>query len=66
MRRASYRMAIRWIAANDADGDTERLDPESVRGYVSSLLVADLFDVDPARVGADVVRARRRADKGAA
>lgn len=58
MKRASYRAAIAWIADNDGDGDYERLEPEHVSFLISSVLVADLFDVDPERVGRDVIAYR--------
>lgn len=58
MKRASYRDAIRWIADNDSGADDGALDPVIVAELVSSVLVADLFDVPSAKVGADVVRER--------
>ena len=63
MKRASYREAIQWVADNDGSGDAERLDLEEVSYLVSSLLVADLFGVDPERVGRDVIRKRKQLDK---
>lgn len=62
MKRASYRAAIAWIAENDSDGDHERLEIQHVAELVTSLLVADIFDVDVVRVGRDVVAQRRRND----
>lgn len=64
MKRASYRHAIQWIAVNDSGGDGDALNPDVVAYYVTSLLVADVFGVDEARVGRDVVRARKRANRG--
>ncbi|HYK13839.1 MAG TPA: hypothetical protein VEW70_07635 [Burkholderiales bacterium] len=58
MKRASYREAIEWIAHNDGSGDDEADDPQHVAESVTACLVADLFNVDPLKVGADVVRAR--------
>jgi hypothetical protein len=58
VRRASYRAGVAWIAVNDEPTDR---DAESIAGYVSTLLLADLFAIEPDRVAADVLRARRRA-----
>lgn len=60
MKRASYRAAIAWIAENDSAGDDNALDPQSVAELVTTLLIADLFGVEPARVGQDVVRYRAK------
>ena len=58
MKRASYRLAVEWVALNDAAGDDDP--PEILSGLVTVGLVADLFGVDPARVARDVIRVRRR------
>lgn len=58
MKRASYRHAIEWIAENDSAADDGANDPQTVSELVSSVLVADIFDVEPLKVGVDVVRAR--------
>ncbi len=58
MKRASYRHAIRWIADND---EGRERDADVIAWFVSSLLVADIFDVEPERVGRDVARIRERA-----
>lgn len=60
MKRASYREAIAWIALNDSAGDDDALDPVRVSELVSSVLVADLFDVPMEKVGEDVVRWRKK------
>lgn len=60
MKRASYRHAIDWIAHNDSAGDPDALDEHAAGSLTTSVLVADLFDVDSDRVGRDVVRVRRR------
>jgi hypothetical protein len=44
----------------DSPGDLDALVPEIVQELVSSVLIADIFGVEVARVGRDVV-ARRRA-----
>ena len=63
MKRASYRQGIDYIACND---EPEDMDPESVAGYISSSLLAFLFDVECERVGRDVVRLRKQMEKEAA
>jgi len=55
MKRASYRAAIAWIAWNDEPSDDN---PESVSEMISASLIADIFGVDPLRVGSDIVRYR--------
>lgn len=55
MRHASYRRGVEWIALNDEAGSS---DAEDVAGYISTLLLADLFGVEPERVARDVVRYR--------
>jgi len=60
VKRASYRRAVAWIAENDSAGDDNALDPQSVAELVTALLIADLFGVEPAKVGRDVVRYRER------
>jgi hypothetical protein len=59
MRPASYRAGVEWIALNDEPGDR---DPETASDYISSLLLAELFGVEPERVGRDVVRYRTKHD----
>lgn len=58
MKRPSYRTAVAWIALNDAVGDDDPADVLS--GLVSVALVADLFEISPTRVAADVLKMRRR------
>lgn len=60
MKRASYREAIEWIADNDSAADGDALDPEAVSHLVSSVLIADIFDVDSKKVGEDIVRYRKK------
>ena len=57
MKRASYRAGVDWIARND---DPENLNEEDVAYFVSSLLLADLFEVESKKVGKDVVRKRKQ------
>jgi len=58
-KRASYRVGVAWIALND---EPEDLDASNVAGYISTTLLADLFDKDPEKVGEDVVRYRERVE----
>ena len=62
MKRASYREAIRWIADND---DTEFMDKyaelgDAVIESVTVSIVIDIFDVERARVLADLNRALKK------
>lgn len=56
MTRPSYKTAVAWIAFNDNDGDGP--DAWLIRQYITTALVADLFDVDIERVARDVARRR--------
>lgn len=56
MRRASYKRAIAWIAANDSAGDD--LTQEDASALVTAALVAEMFEVDSDKVGRDIIRAR--------
>jgi hypothetical protein len=58
MKRASYRDAIDWIAQMDSAGDDGADDPQTVSELVSAAMIAELFGVDPIKVGTDVVRRR--------
>ena len=60
MKRASYREAIAWIAMNDSAGDDDALDPKAAGSLITSCLVADIFGIDQDKVGADVVKYRRK------
>lgn len=62
MKRASYREAIDFIAQMDSAGNDDAHDPQVVSELITCLLVAEIFQVDPHKVGTDVVRARRRSD----
>lgn len=57
MSKKGYRFGVAWIAENDNPGDNEGVD--QVAGYVSVLLLADLFGKEPERVAQDIVRYRR-------
>ena len=58
MKRASYREAVQWIAFNDnaGNGDTQ----EEVAMYITVLLIADIFDVEPDKVASDVCKVREK------
>lgn len=60
MKRASYREAVAWVALNDSAADDDALEVEAVSGLVSTVLVADIFDVDPERVARDIIRVRKQ------
>ena len=60
MKYPGYKQAIEWIALNDSAGDDDALNPEIVSGLVTSVMVAELFDVDSLRVGEDIVKYRRK------
>jgi hypothetical protein len=60
MKRASYKEGVAWIAMNDENGSLDALQPTVVAYYISSLLLADLFNVEPEKVGEDVVKHRKR------
>lgn len=43
-KRASYKFGVEWIAWND---EPEETDHEIISGYISTLLLADLFTKEP-------------------
>lgn len=54
--RAIYDAAVRWIAENDEPNETTQ---EAVADQVATVLVADIFDVDPMAVAKHVLRVRQ-------
>lgn len=54
----SYKSAVEWIALNDNAGAAEL--PETLEGYLTVALVADLFGVDLKRVAEDIANFRER------
>lgn len=58
MKRASYKAGVEWIALND---ETACMDVNEIDGFVSTLLLADLFDVEPSKVAADILKYRQKA-----
>jgi hypothetical protein len=66
VKRASYREGVDWIALNDNAHDDGPGNPDgerNVAGYISALMLADLFGVEPERVARDVMRRRRKLAK---
>ena len=57
-KRASYRHGVQWIADEDEAGSDDARNMEEVAGYVSTLLLADLFGKPPAEVASEIVRYR--------
>lgn len=53
---ASYARAVEWVALNDNAGDNEGL--ESVAGYISVVLIADLWNKSAKTVAQDVLNWR--------
>lgn len=60
MKRPSYREAIVYIALNIDPGDDDALNAEVVATYIPCALVAELFGIEPERVGKDVVKYREK------
>jgi len=61
MKRASYRHAVEWIALND---EAAIMDVGDIADGVSTLLIADIFDVPPEKVAKDILKVRERDDHG--
>lgn len=59
-RRPTYGDAVLWLAQNDevAEHDTDAID-----GFVTTLLAADLFGVEPRTLATDILRARHGAGR---
>lgn len=58
MKRASYWAAVAWIADNDNPGDDEPID--AIAGYMTTLLVADLFGIEADKVATDIWAQRQK------
>jgi len=50
-----YRFGVMWIALNDEPLD---MDVDSVAGFISTLLLADLHEKDPKVVAQDIIKYR--------
>jgi len=59
MKRASYREAVHIIAHND---EPTGLDVVEIQSYTTTLLIAWIFAVEPAKVARDILRERERRD----
>jgi hypothetical protein len=55
MTRASYRFGVAWIAEND---EPISRDPDEIAGFISTLLLADLFGKEPLEVAKAIIRYR--------
>jgi hypothetical protein len=62
-KRASYREGVAWIALNDDPGSADSRDLETVSGYISTCLLADLFGVDRWQVAEDIINFRYKESK---
>jgi hypothetical protein len=60
MKRASYRLAVEYIALND---EPTIRGAEEMIGYASVQLVSEIFDVPALRVARDVIRQREASDE---
>lgn len=50
-----YRFAVQWIAMNDEPADR---DPDSISSYISTCLLADMYEKDPKKVAKDILLIR--------
>jgi hypothetical protein len=63
MSRPTLKAAVEWIAVNDNPGEDGPGDPNAERRvseYISTALVADLFDVSPTTIARRVMALRRQ------
>lgn len=58
VRAQGYPVAVAWIAENDSAGDKPVA--EDIAGFISTLLVADLYGVNAERVAFDVIAYRAK------
>ena len=56
----TYGFGVRWIAQND---ETSEHDPDVIAGFLSTLLLADLYGADPRSVAVDILRTRHGAGR---
>jgi hypothetical protein len=52
-----YRYGVQWIADND---EPSELDLDAISGYISTLLLADMFGLDEPSVASDILDVRRQ------
>jgi hypothetical protein len=60
MQSKGYHFAVAWIAENDDAGSIDATDLDVVSGYISVLLIADIFQKNAIAVANDVVRYRKK------
>ena len=58
MKIQGYKFAVAWIALNDSPAD--KATAETVAGYVSVALVADIYGKEQDRVAQDVANYREK------
>lgn len=51
-----YKFAVEWIVEND---DPTELNEEVISGYISTMLIADLFERSPKEVAKKIGKRRR-------
>jgi hypothetical protein len=54
-----YEAGLRWIAYNDNAGAETALDVKDVEAYITTIMLADMFETEPPYVAEDIVRIRR-------
>lgn len=59
MKKDLYREAVLWIALNDDSGSPMALSAKTIAGYITTVLIADLFEKSPAVVARDILKIRK-------
>ncbi len=54
-----YMRGITFIALNDDNGSKDALDPETIQGYISTVLLSEVFQVDVSIIALDVIEMRQ-------
>lgn len=57
--KAAFDRGVEFIALNDAPGDADALDLETVKNYISTITLSAAFEVDPILVARAVLKVRR-------
>lgn len=57
--KKGYKFGVAWIALNDNSGDIDALEIEAVKGYATTMLLADLFAKDTMVVAENIVKFRK-------
>lgn len=60
MKIANYLEAVEWIALNDSSGEKTALNVREVSELITTVLVADIFGVEPKKVARAVIRKRKQ------